>query len=388
MTSEDRSRLARRTLEGVLGVPATEGNSVEVLHNGCEIFPALFEAVEAAENTIDFLTFVYWKGEIGSRLAEALATRAREGVRVRVLLDSFGARLIDPSSIRLMEDNGVHLRWFRPLKRLRAGQVNHRTHRKVLIVDESVAFTGGVGIADEWQGDARNEREWRDTHFRIRGPAVDGLRAAFLDNWIEADATIFDRGIDRFPDQPQPGRAVIQCIRGASETGRSDAETLFRTLLQLARSRVRLTTAYFVPDEELIGDLCSAASRGVEVEILLPGPHADKRIVQVVAESSYKRLLDSGVDIWNFQTTMLHAKVMTVDEHIAVVGSANFNSRSMALDEEINVVLIDDATACELDQQFDDDLADSVRIDPRRWRQRSWTQRSYERVLRPLKHFA
>ena len=232
-------------------MPATEGNAVEVLRNGCEIFPALFEAVEGAEHTIDFLTFVYWKGEVGGRLAEALAKRAREDVRVRVLLDSFGARLIDPSSIRLMEDNGVHLRWFRPLKRLRAGQVNHRTHRKVLVVDESVAFTGGVGIADEWQGDARDEqREWRDTHFRIRGPAVDGLRAAFLDNWIEADAAIFDRAIDRFPDQPQPGHAVIQCIRGASETGRSDAETLFRTLLQLARSRVRLTTAYFVPDEE------------------------------------------------------------------------------------------------------------------------------------------
>jgi cardiolipin synthase A/B len=386
MTWDDSpDRLVRRTLEGVLGVPATEGNRVEVLRNGHEIFPAMFEAVEGAEHTIDFLTFVYWKGDIGTRLAEALAARARANVRVRVLLDSFGARLIDPSAIRLMEDNGVHLRWFRPLKKLRPGQVNHRTHRKVLIVDEATAFTGGVGIADEWQGDARNEQEWRDTHFRIEGPAVDGLRAAFLDNWIEADSTIFDRAIDRFPDQPQPGRAVIQCVRGASETGRSDAETLFRTLLQLARSRVRLTTAYFVPDEDLTDDLCRAANRGVDVEILLPGPHADKRIVQVVAESSYRRLLDSGIAIWNYQATMLHAKVMTVDGHTAIVGSANFNSRSMALDEEINVVLVDDATTGTLDQQFDDDLAQSIRIDPQRWKQRGWPQRSRERVLRPLK---
>lgn len=368
-----------------MGVPATEGNRVEVLRNGCQIFPAMFEAVEGAEHTIDFLTFVYWKGDIGTRLAEALAERARDNVRVRVLLDSFGARSIDPSAIRLMEDNGVHLRWFRPLKKLRPGQVNHRTHRKVLIVDEATAFTGGVGIADEWQGDARNEREWRDTHFRIEGPAVDGLRAAFLDNWIEADSTIFDRAIDRFPDQPQPGRAVIQCVRGASETGRSDAETLFRTLLQLARSRVRLTTAYFVPDDDLTDDLCRAADRGVDVEILLPGPHADKRIVQVVAEASYRRLLDSGIAIWNYQATMLHAKVMTVDGHTAIVGSANFNSRSMALDEEINVVLVDDATTGTLDQHFDDDLARSVRIDPQRWKQRGWPQRSRERVLRPLK---
>jgi cardiolipin synthase A/B len=387
MTWDDSpERLVRRTLEGVLGVPATEGNRVEVLRNGREIFPAMFEAVEGAEHTIDFLTFVYWKGDIGTRLAEALAKRARANVRVRVLLDSFGARLIDPSAIQLMEDNGVHLRWFRPLKKLRPGQVNHRTHRKVLIVDEAVAFTGGVGIADEWQGDARNEREWRDTHFRIEGPAVDGLRAAFLDNWIEADSTIFDRAIDRFPDQPQPGRAVIQCVRGASETGRSDAETLFRTLLQLARSRVRLTTAYFVPDEDLTDDLCGAANRGVDVEILLPGPHADKRIVQVVGEASYRRLLASGIAIWNYQATMLHAKAMTVDGHTAVVGSANFNSRSMALDEEINVVVIDEATTGTLDQQFDDDLARSVRIDPQRWKQRGWPQRSRERVLRPLKH--
>lgn len=386
MTWDDSpDRLVRRTLEGVLGVPATEGNRVEVLRNGRKIFPAMFEAVEGAEHTIDFLTFVYWKGDIGTRLAEALAERARDNVRVRVLLDSLGARSIDPSAIRLMEDNGVHLRWFRPLKKLRPGQVNHRTHRKVLIVDEATAFTGGVGIADEWQGDARNEREWRDTHFRIEGPAVDGLRAAFLDNWIEADSTIFDRAIDRFPDQPQPGRAVIQCVRGASETGRSDAETLFRTLLQLARSRVRLTTAYFVPDDDLTDDLCRAANRGVDVEILLPGPHADKRIVQVVAESSYRRLLDSGIAIWNYQATMLHAKVMTVDGHTAIVGSANFNSRSMALDEEINVVLVDDATTGTLDQQFDDDLARSVRIDPQRWKQRGWPQRGRERVLRPLK---
>lgn len=386
MTWDDSpDRLVRRTLEGVLGVPATEGNRVGVLRNGREIFPAMFEAVEGAEHTIDFLTFVYWKGDIGTRLAEALAERARHDVRVRVLLDSFGARLIDPSAIRLMEEDGVHLRWFRPLKRLRPGQVNHRTHRKVLIVDEATAFTGGVGIADEWQGDARNEREWRDTHFRIEGPAVDGLRAAFLDNWIEADSTIFDRAIDRFPDQPQPGRAVIQCVRGASETGRSDAETLFRTLLQLARSQVRLTTAYFVPDDDLTDDLCRAADRGVDVEILLPGPHADKRIVQVVAESSYRRLLDSGIAIWNYQATMLHAKVMTVDGHTAIVGSANFNSRSMALDEEINVVLVDDATTGTLDQQFDDDLARSIRIDPQRWKQRGWPQRGRERVLRPLK---
>jgi len=377
----------RRTLEGVLGVPATEGNRITVLRNGDEIFPAIFEAIEQAEHTIDLLTFVYWEGAIGTKLAEALAKRAQSGVRVRVLLDAFGARLIDPSSIKLMEGNDVRLRWFRPMRRLRPSSVNHRTHRKVIIVDEAIGFTGGVGIADEWQGNAQNEREWRDTHFRVEGPAVDGLRAAFLDNWIETDPIIFDDNVDRFPKQPQPGTAIVQCIRGASETGWSDAATLFRSLVQLAATRVRLTTAYFVPDDELTERLCAAANRGVKIEILLPGPHADKRIVQVVAEASYERLLECGVELWNFQPSMLHAKVMTVDGHIANVGSANLNSRSMALDEEINVVIIDDEIAATLDRHFDEDLERSVRIEPGRWEHRGAMQQVYERAARPFKRF-
>ncbi len=386
MPSEDDSdRRVRRTLEGVLGVPATEGNQIEVLRNGVEIFPALFGAIEEAEHTLDFLTFVYWKGEIGTRMAEALSKKARAGVRVRMLLDSYGARLIDPSSIRLMEDNGVQLRWFRPLKKLRPHQLNHRTHRKVLVVDEAVGFTGGVGIADEWQGDANNEHEWRDTHFRVEGPAVDGLRAAFLDNWIETDPDIFDDGVDRFPHQPQPGSTVAQCIRGASETGWSDTATLFRTLLQLAERHIHITTAYFVPDSELIDRMCNAADRGIAIDILLPGPHADKRLVQVVAESSYERLLGCGIRLWNFQPSMLHAKVITVDGCVASIGSANMNSRSMALDEEINIVALDEGIAETLDDHFQDDLERSVRIEPGRWDHRSHVQQLYEQALRPIR---
>jgi len=387
MNGSNPTERVRRTLEGVLGVPATEGNRVEVLRNGDEIFPALFDAIDAADHTIDFLTFVYWEGKVGTHVAESLAKRATAGVRVRVLLDSYGARLIDSTSIGLMEDAGVQLRWFRPMRKLRVGQINHRTHRKLLIVDEDTAFTGGVGIADEWQGDARNAGEWRDTHFRVQGPAVDGLRAAFLDNWIETDPHIFEDGVDRFPDQQQRGTAVVQCIRGASETGGSDAATMFRSLLQLAEDRVRLTTAYFVPDEDLIERICAAANREVTVEILLPGPHADKRIVQVVSEAAYERLLDCGVHLWNFQPSMLHAKVMTVDGHVANVGSANLNSRSMVLDEEINLVVLDDAVVATLDGHFEEDLERSVRLEPGRWNDRSRWQQGVETVAKPFRRF-
>lgn len=376
----------RRSLEGVIGVPATEGNMVAALRNGDRIFPSMLEAIAAADRTIDLLTFVYWRGEVGTRFAEALADRARGGVRVRVLLDAWGAHPIEERLVRLMDDAGVRVRWFRPLTRLRPTRVNHRTHRKVMIVDEQVGFTGGVGIADEWLGDARNEHEWRDTHFRVEGPAVDGLRAAFLDNWIETDPELFDPSFDRFPEQPQAGRTVIQSVRGASETGWSDVSTLFIALLQLARERVRVTTAYFVPDSQLIERLRDAAGRGVAVELLLPGPHADKRFVQLAGEGAYEALLASGVRIWNYQTSMLHAKVMTVDGLIANIGSANLNSRSTELDEEINLVAVDGELVAELDAHFEDDLAASVEIEPGRWTRRSLPQRALERVTRVARH--
>jgi cardiolipin synthase len=255
-----------------------------------------------------------------------------------------------------------------------------------MIVDEAMAFTGGVGIADEWKGDARNEREWRDTHFRLEGPVVDGLRAAFLDNWVETDPLLFE-AVDRFPDQPQPGRTLAQCVRGASETGWSDIATLFRTLVQLSTERVRIATAYFVPDDDLNDRLCDAVERGVSVEILLPGPNADKRFVQVAAEATYQRLLECGVRIWNFQPSMFHTKVMTVDGSVANIGSANLNSRSMALDEEINVVALDEALVKTLDDHFDDDLGRSVEIESGRWEERSPVQRAYERVSTPIRRF-
>jgi cardiolipin synthase len=381
---EDR---ARRVLEGVIGVPATEGNRIDVLRNGDAIFPAMLEAIDGADHTIDFLTFIYWQGEIGNEFAQRLAARAFAGVRVRVLLDAWGAHPMDRSLIEHMESHGVQVRWFRPLRRWWPGNLNHRTHRKVLITDEAVGFTGGVGIADEWRGDARNATEWRDTHFRVEGPAVDGLRAAFLDNWAETDPELFDEDVDRFPSQPKPGSALVQCVRGASETGWSDVATLYRTLLQLADHRIRITTPYFVPDADLGDRLCAAADRGVDVQLLLPGPVMDKRFVQIAAEAEYQRLLEHGITVWNFQPTMLHVKAMTVDGTVANVGSANFNPRSVTWDEEINVVAIDRDLTAVLDAHFEEDIERSVRIEAGQWHGRSAWQQMAERVVAPVRRF-
>ena len=382
---DERSDLMRRTLEGLLGAPASEGNQIEVLRNGDEIFAAMLDEIARAERSVDLLTFIYWSGEIGKRFADCLAERARHGVRVRVLLDALGARLIDDDLVEEMRGSGCDLQWFRPVESGAIGEVNHRTHRKVLVCDEVVSFTGGVGIADEWTGDARDETEWRDTHFKVVGPATLGLRAAFIDNWAETGAELFDPAVDHFPPQPQPGHHVVQVVKGAAETGWSDISTMFRVLVSLAQERLRITTAYFNPDEYLLELICEASRRGVTVEILLPGPHADKRFVQLASESTYRTLLDSGVRVANFQPSMLHAKVLTVDGLISSVGSANVNNRSTQYDEEVNLLLHDPELTAVLDGHFDEDLERSEDIDLSRWEERSVLQKATEKVVEAAK---
>jgi len=370
----------RRALEGLLGVPATEGNRVDVLRNGDRIFPAMFEAIGAATSTVDFLTFVYWQGSIGRDMAALLADRAADGVRVRVILDALGAFSLDRGLVDRMVAAGAQVEWFRPINKVRFWDANHRSHRKVLICDEDVAFTGGIGIADEWRGDAQGPDQWRDTHFRVRGPAVDGLRAAFVQNWAETGRPLLDEGVDRFPVQPAAGSTVAQVVRGAAQTGWSDVATLVRSLLALAQERVRITTAYFVPDEATCRALAATARRGVEVEVLLPGPHADKRVVQLASQAQYDLLLEAGVRLWSYQVSMLHAKVITVDRSVASVGSANFTSRSLLLDDEVNLVVFDPDVVRTLDDDFDADRAVSAPVDPQTWPDRSLAQRAMEAV--------
>ncbi len=377
----------RRATEGVIGVPATEGNRIEVLRNGDEIFPSMLDAIADAHHTIDFLTFVYWKGEIGRTFAHALATAADRGVRVRVLLDSWGARTIEPALVDLLEGAGVDVRWFRPLGRLPIGQMNHRTHRKVLIVDEAMGFTGGVGIADQWTGDAQDEDHWRDTHFRIAGPAVDGLRAAFLDNWSETSPELFDESVDRFPHhRPGPGSAVVQCVRGASETGNSDIYTLFRTLIQLARGadphRDRILRPRRRDRRPARTTLRVEASRW-SCSSPVRTPTSDSCSSRARRRS--RRCSTRASACGRISRPCCTRRVMTVDGVVSNIGSANFNARSTRLDEEINVVAIDRDLTSVLDRQFDDDLASSRRVDPGAWRRRSPVERAVGLALSPFR---
>jgi cardiolipin synthase len=256
----------------------------------------------------------------------------------------------------------------------------------VLVVDEEVGFTGGVGIAQEWCGDARGPEEWRDTHVQVRGPAVDGLVAAFAQNWAESGRDLYDDR-DRFPQQGQAGSSVVQIVRGSASIGWDDLQSTFRVLLDSATTRLRLATAYFAPDAFFLERLCGAAQRGVEVDLLLPGPHADKRVCRLASEATYDQLVSAGVRVWAFQPSMMHAKIMTVDGRAAVVGSSNFNRRSLDHDEEIVLVALDDALAAQLDADFDADLERSEQIDLTRWRARSPAQKALEAATLPLRRF-
>ncbi|WSA98289.1 phospholipase D-like domain-containing protein [Streptomyces sp. NBC_01794] len=237
----------RRRLERLIGVAATEGNELIPLRNGDEIFAAMLDGIRSAEHTVDMTTFVYWRGDIARQFAEALAEGCRDGVRVRLLLDGFGSRLIAKDQLEMMERAGVQVAWFRKPLRLSPLKQNHRCHRKVLVIGEHTAFTGGVGIAEEWCGNARNENEWRDTHVRVRGPTVDGIAAAFAQNWAECHDELFDDR-DRFIDHRPHGNAVVQVVRGSASFGWQDMQTLMRVMLESAEERVRLATAYFAPD--------------------------------------------------------------------------------------------------------------------------------------------
>ena len=383
MSTTDVERRAIDRLHGLLGVPPTFGNEVRVLRNGDEIFPAMLEAIRAAERTVDFVTFVYWSGDIAVEFASELQAAARRGCRVRVLLDAVGARKISETLVDDMKRAGCHVRWFRPFfdkKVPKIAEANRRTHRKILVCDNEIGFCGGVGIAEEWTGDARDEGEWRDTHLGVRGPAVAGLLSAFLDNWADQHEDGYHPGGELDVDFTERGSTAMFVIRGSAETGASDVWRMIMALVSMAEKRLRIATAYFNPDRFVIDELIGAVERGVHVTLLVPGAHHDKRFVQIAGEEAYQELLDAGVDIRTYGISMMHAKVMTVDGRIATVGSTNFNRRSMQHDEEANAVIVDEDVVRVLDRHFDQDLESSDELDPSRWADRGLPQKMAEKV--------
>ena len=372
-------------VHSLLGLHATEGNSIEVLRNGDEIFAAMLDAINRAEQTVDIVTFVFWTGHVADQFARALAGAAHRGCRVRVLIDALAERKLDDGLVSVMKGAGCDVRWFRPFTDEKIPQLNganNRTHRKILVIDGSTGFIGGVGIADEWSGNARNENEYRDTHLRVRGPAVAGLEAGFIDNWADHNHSGFDPMSEPLIDMTPAGISTCVVVQAAAENGSNDIWRLMITLIACAQHRIRIASAYFNPGVQLSQELINAVDRGVSVEIMLPGKHADKRFIQIAGEASYQRLLDAGVVIRTYEISMMHAKVMTVDGTVASVGSANFNQRSLRHD-----VIFDPGVVEVLDQHLDEDLEHTILLDPTQWADRGMLQRVAERVSETVNHW-
>ncbi|OZC04454.1 phospholipase D-like domain-containing protein [Rubricoccus marinus] len=373
-----------REMGVLLGPGILGGNSVEALQNGDEIFPAMLAAIDSAETTITFETYIYWSGEIGDRFSRALARKAREGVAVKVLLDWVGSAKMDGAILDSLRASGASVEQYRPLAWYTLSRLNNRTHRKLLVVDGRVGFTGGVGIADVWTGDAQDPEHWRDIHFRVEGPVVGQLQAAFMDNWIETTGEVLN-GPDYFPPLESTGGVPAQMFTSSPAGGSDSMRLMYLMAIAAAERTLDLNAAYFVPDQLILGALVAAQERGVRVRILVPGEHLDSELVALSSKRSWGPLLQAGVAIAEYEPTMIHTKMLIIDGEMVSVGSTNFDIRSFELNDEASLNLYDRDFAQAMTEVFEADFAQGRAYTYAMWENRPWGEKFAETVLIPIK---
>ncbi|MDZ4820535.1 MAG: phospholipase D-like domain-containing protein [Planctomycetota bacterium] len=359
----------RRCMDHLLGPPLVGGNSIRSLINGDEIFPAMMQAIRSAESSITFETYIYWSGDIGRAFSELLAERAAAGVRVHVLLDWLGSAKLDANALQKMKNAGVHVEKYRPLRWYNLSRVNSRTHRKILVVDGRVGFIGGVGIADQWQGNAEGPEHWRDSHFQVEGPAVAHLQAAFLDNWLKTRHEVLNEDAF-FPELKSAGDALAQVFKSSPREGSGSVRLMFLMSIAVAKRQILIANSYFVPDDGCVDALVAARKGNVEIAVIVPGHHTDTAVTRRASRSRWGKLLEAGVKIYEFQPTMYHCKVMVVDECWTTVGSTNFDNRSFRLNDEANLNVLNEAFAKNQIRVFSDDLKRSSEVSLADWRNR------------------
>jgi cardiolipin synthase len=359
----------RHAMSLLLGPPIVGGNRVDTLVNGDRIFPAMLREIRNAKKTITFETFVYWQGQIGQQFADALCERARAGVRVHVLLDWVGSKRMQPHILKQLYDSPIQVERYHPLHWYHLGRLNNRTHRKLLVVDGRVGFTGGVGIAQEWTGDAQDPDHWRDSHYRVEGPVVAQMQATFLDNWMKVRREVL-HGPDYFPDLQPAGDVEAQMFKSSAGGGSESMHLMYLLAITAAERSIMIANAYFVPDKLSRDALKAAVRRGVRVQVITPVRHSDTPIVRAASRALWGSLLRAGVEIYEYRPTMFHCKSMIVDEHWVAVGSANFDSRSFSLNDEANLCVFDREFAREQVQVYHRDLERCTRITYRHWLRR------------------
>jgi cardiolipin synthase len=373
-----------REMSVMLGPTITQGNQVAALQNGAEIFPAMLAAIRSAERSVTFETYIYWSGSIGKEFSQALAERARAGVPVHVTIDWAGSAKLDPTLVDEMKAAGVEIERYRPLRWYNLGRFNNRTHRKLLTVDGRVAFTGGVGIADQWDGRAEDPEHWRDSHFRVEGPVVAQFQAAFNDNWMKMTGRVL-RGPAYFPELLEAGTLQAQLFIASPSGGSESMHLMYLMAVASAVRTIDLAAAYFVPDELLIEALVEARRRGVRVRVLLPGPHLDSETVRIASKGEWGALLREGVEIHLYQPTMLHTKMLVVDTALVSVGSTNFDYRSLRLNDEASLNVFDVGFAEQMTAVFELDLLDATVFSYAMWQNRPLRERIAETLILPIR---
>ena len=368
-----------RALGSLLGPGIVGGNAVTELLNGDQIFPPMLAAIQGAKKSITFETYIYWSGDIGKQFADALSERARAGVRVHVLLDWVGSAKMDESYLTEMKEAGVQIEKFHKPHWYNLARLNNRTHRKLLVVDGQVGFTGGVGIAPPWTGNAQDPDHWRDSHYLVRGPVVAQMQATFLDNWLKVTGKVL-HGALYFPPIAPAGAQKAQMFSSSPSSGSESMQLMYHLAITAAERSIDLSVAYFVPDELTQKHLMDALARGVRVRFITPGEHTDTDTVKAASRATWGPLLQAGALIYEYQPTMYHCKVMIVDQLLVSVGSTNFDNRSFRLNDEANLNVYDAAFARRQTEVFEDDLKRSRRVTYEEWLNRPLREKAHEKL--------
>ena len=364
----------RRSLGVLLGPPILEGNKIEVLVNGDEIFPAMLEAIRGAKETITLETYIYWAESIGEEFSAALSERARAGVKVHVMLDFMGSIKMNDELLKKMKDAGVQVQRYHKPVWWKLARMNNRTHRKLLVVDGKIGFTGGVGIADQWRGHAQDKEHWRDNHYRVEGPVVGQIQAVFIDNWTKATGMVLD-GPDYFPALEPKGDKPAQMFASSPTGGSESMHLMYLMSITAARKTIDLSAAYFVPDDLTIRTLIAAAKRGVRVRLITPGKIIDSDLVKAASRERWPELLAAGVQISEYDPTMFHVKSLVVDSLLVSVGSTNFDNRSFSINDEANLNVMDEEFARRHIEIFEADWVRATPVSEHKFAKRPWYQR-------------
>jgi cardiolipin synthase len=374
----------KREMGVLLGPAILPGNTITDLENGDEIFPAMLQAIASAKKTVTFETYIYWDGEIGRKFADALSERARAGVDVNVTIDWAGSISMDEALLEQMKEAGVHVQRYRPLHWYNLSRMNNRTHRKLLVVDGTTGFTGGVGIGDEWQGHAQDPDHWRDLHFRIEGPVVAQIQSAFNDNWIKTSGEVLN-GTDYFPALAPAGSMDAHMFISSPAGGSESMHLMYLMSIAAAEHSLDLAAAYFIPDDLISKALVAARHRGVRIRVLMPGKNTDSDAARVASKASWGPLLLAGVEMYEYEPTMFHNKMLIVDHEMVSVGSTNFDLRSFQLNDEASLNVYNHAFAERMTEVFEQDLKPTRRYTYEQWKKRPWKEKFKEKFFIPIR---